>query len=193
MWVIIRIAWASILALLFYLVVWGIVYRVPCSSAEELDLRSSGLYAPQYYIVFCASLASNSHGFPGHAFIAWCDNGRPDEFDAMETTGYCPRFSKDQIPSLYTDVPGIMVCRKAGAGSCRNVDKLIVCVDKPAFEESRRLSQEWSCSKFRVGEVDCVAFANAVAKSIHLNTPCSDRKYPQDYIRELKACNRFGR
>lgn len=174
--------------LLLYLGFWGVVYRFPCGSKQIVDLRPSPNLKP-YYVNICAGLASNPHGYPGHAYIAWTETNTDANIEEMETAGYCPRYSKDQIPSMIKPVPGIMVKCTGSSGNGRNLDRLIVICSQQDFQKTKDISRKWNCDNFKVGERDCVTFANTIAKALRLRPVPNTRRYPQDFLRELKRLN----
>jgi hypothetical protein len=185
--VMLRIAGTFCALLIAYMVFWGFWYRVP-GDAAVIDLRTAG--ARDFKCVtFCGSLASNAHGFPGHAYVAWSD-APPADFATVEATGYVPFRACDQIPSLVSNVRGCVVTR-ASEGNLRNLDTLSVLVDADKFERARRTAAQWRSELFRVGVRDCVRYTDAIARDLGLKTPRADYKFPQDYIRELKALNRI--
>ena len=166
---------------------WAFYFRIPTDGDIELvDLRKSLTDKP-YYVSFCAGLASNLHGFPGHGFVAWSESVFPD-LNLTESAGYCPRFSRDQIASLFFEVPGIVV-QKSAVGNLRNLDRLIVIVSKSDFDHTRTVCAQWDDRIFAVGKRDCVRFLNELALYLELNTPDPAYKFPQLYVRELKRLN----
>jgi hypothetical protein len=164
-----------------YGVGWGVWYRMPRGADEVVDLRRSR------HVIFCAALANNTHGFPGHAYVAWtadqnCDLKRADSI------GFVPRYADVIVPSLYKSVPGLLM--PGAHDNYRNLDKLTVIVDPATFERSRKLCNNWNQSNFQTGVRDCCAFTKLIAKDIGLKTPDKSYIYPQDYISELKLLNR---
>ncbi|MBX9693290.1 MAG: hypothetical protein K2Z81_12955, partial [Cyanobacteria bacterium] len=135
----------------------------------------------------CCGLANNAHGFPGHCYVAWSSSQLSD-LDHIEAKGYVPRYAMDQITSLFRDVPGLVLAN-ASQGNLRNFDAVVAIVDQSTFDKTRELGLVWSQDRFRVGERDCVAYTDAVARCIGLRTPDRHYRYPQNYIAELKKMN----
>ena len=52
---------------------WAVAYRLPRSADKTIDRRSplSRRFGPACRLSFCAGLANNPHGFPGHAYVVW--------------------------------------------------------------------------------------------------------------------------
>src|SRR5579862_7032030 len=63
---------STAMALLAYAAIWAVWYRIPVLAPETVDLRQWQTEKP-YYVSFCAALASNPHGFPGHCYVVWSD------------------------------------------------------------------------------------------------------------------------
>lgn len=176
--VLVCILFVPCLALITYLGGWAIWYRVPATPASVVDLRSDKK-DPGMRVSFCAALADNPHGFPGHCYVVFAGNG----------ISYVPTKRDDQIRSLYSAVDGTIVFG-IPKGNDRNLDRTTVMCDREMFERARREAMQWSPQGFKVGERDCVQFTNNVARTIGLNVPQSKYKFPQDYLRELKELNR---
>jgi hypothetical protein len=174
-------------ALVVYLAWWAIWYRLPASPCEVVDMRTTPLQDP-YYITFCASLASNPHGFPGHAYVVW-RRDRSANILSAEANGYVPLNPGDQIRSLYASVPGLVV-PQASQNNMRNLETLTVIVDPKTYERTRRLANDWQSAGFKAGSRDCVAFVDFIAKDIGLATSRPSFEYPRDHIRRLQLLNR---
>lgn len=175
--------------LLVYLLVWAFVYRIPASPPTLVDLRQSVRDRP-YYVAICAALASNLHGFPGHAYVIWSES-LPLNLRDCDARGFVPANAGDQIPSLWRKVPGALV-PNASDGNKRNFDAIVVIVDKATYDKSKMASQNWNAKVFKVGSRDCVAFATDISKSLGLTIPKSNFNYPQDFIAKLKLMNSNG-
>lgn len=173
--------------LVFYLTWWAIWYRLPATDDEVIDMREAR-EDHACYITFCASLASNPHGFPGHAYVVWRTDPCADYLHG-QARGYVPRYAGDQIRSLYTSVPGLLV-EAASRDNMRNLETLTVIVDGKTYERTCRLASQWDANNFRAGDRDCVAFVDFVAKDIGLATFRPGFQYPRDHIRTLKSLNR---
>jgi len=192
---IIAIAALTLLPILGYAGWWAVRYRIPSTSVDVLDMRSHGESSPPRYITFCSSLANNAHGFPGHAYVVWSGDSVPADWieaaraDRLENAGYGPRNSYDQIPSVISDVPGI-VDDHGLRFNLRNLSTLTVIVDEDQYERTRQLRHKWDTARFRAGERDCVAFVDYIANDVGLLIP--DRNilmYPQDHLARMKALN----
>ncbi len=180
-----------------YALWWGIVYRLPRSADKVVDLRTNKASSQgARRIFFCAGLANNPHGFPGHAYVVWSKNlaasvavsAGEANFKDCETLGYCPHDFWSIVPSVYTAVPGV-VDDRASSGNDRNVERLIVLVDDAAFERSREACRRWDATNFRTGSRDCCAFIDFVATEIGLAVPRAQFSYPHDHILKLKTLN----
>ncbi|MBX3073782.1 hypothetical protein KF728_04210 [Candidatus Obscuribacterales bacterium] len=172
--------------LIAYLLCWAVVYRLPHSPPALVDIRSS-IHERPYYVAICASLASNIHGFPGHGYVVWGES-LPLKFSDCDSRGFVPAKFTDQIPSLFHSVPGLLV-QNASDGNLRNLDAVVVIVDRKTFLKSKQISGLWNSDNFKVGSSDCVAYANSIAASVGLRLPDTSFKYPQDYIGQLKQLN----
>lgn len=176
---IVAAAKTSAILLVVYLLFWAVRYRMPFDSGGVIDMRADKNAVP-YRVEIRASLASNPHGFPGHAYVVWQDG---------ENAGYVPARAQDQISSLFSRVPGCM--QFDGDRSNRiNLNKLSVIVDKQEYERTKALAHAWNTHDFKVGERDCVAFVNAIASELQLHRPKPYYKFPQDYVAELCLLNR---
>ena len=186
-----RITFLGSIILILYLAAWGVIYRIPAAPDLIVDVRESRDIKP-YYVSICAGLASNPHGFPGHAFIGWTDKSACEKIETIPTAGYCPKFAKDQGPSLVRSVTGIMLRCTGTAGNARNLNRLIVVCSQADYIRTQRICEEWSCSDFQVGKRDCVTLANEVTSALKLHTPPTAFKYPQDYVTALKKLNQLN-
>lgn len=179
-----------LLILLFpfiYLGIWAVVYRIPPSPSKLVDTRHAAAEKP-YYLAFCSSLADNTFaGYPGHCYVVWATR-YPLVFPQTESAGFVPRYFKDQIPSMFGPVPGLMV-KDAWVGNQQNFTSFTAIVDQATFERTRRLKEQWNPDVFQVGVRDCVTLSNAIASQAGLKTPSPGFMYPQDYVRMLKQLN----
>jgi hypothetical protein len=179
--------------LVAYAVSWGVWFRLPRGADEVVDLRRSEdeedapSDAPGY-VIFCAALANNPHGFPGHAYVVWSAD-RVGDLKLADSMGFAPHCAEVILPSLFKPVRGVLD-GKASRDNYRNLDKLIVIVDRPAFERSRKLCDTWNQGHFQTGVRDCCAFTRLIAKDIGLKTPDQSYIFPQNYISQLKLLNR---
>lgn len=174
------------LVLLAYAAWWAAWYRLPAGAPATVDLRSGSDQRP-YYVTFCASLADNPHGYPGHCYVVWSKQP-PKDFLKEETAAFMPKRYWDQIPSLWSNVQGT-VWRDAARGNMRNLNTLTAIVDQRRFQNSRRVRDEFETAVFQAGVRDCTVFGGAVASSLGLNVPNSAYTYPQDFISKLKRAN----
>ncbi len=184
-----RSIYGSIALLIIYLVAWGVFYRIPCTPSQTVDVRNSPGDTP-YYVNICAGLASNPHGFPGHAYLGWTEKSPSENIESIETAGYCPKYAKDQIPSVFQFVPGVLVKCTGTAGNARNLDRLVIICSHDDYEQTKALCKNWNTANFQCGKRDCVSMVDTVASALKLRTPKHSNRYPQDYVRELKQLNR---
>jgi hypothetical protein len=180
-------ALAVLSAIIVYLAWWAVWYRLPAAACEIIDMRATQLETP-CYITFCAGLASNPHGFPGHAYVVWRRERTADLLNA-QATGYVPLNPEDQIRSLYTSVPGLVV-PKASHNNMRSLETLTVIVDPKTYERTLHLASQWESQGFKAGSRDCVSFVDFIASDIGLATFRPDFEYPRDHIRRLQLLNR---
>lgn len=177
-----------ILLLVLYFAAWCVIYRIPPSPSKLVD-KTQGRPGPAHYISFCSSLADNVFGgYPGHGYVIWSDEYPIKDFEKTESAGFVPKFFKDQIPSMVTVVPGLMV-HDAWRGNLEKFTCLAVKVDGAAFERTKQIRDSWAEDRFQVGRRDCATFSNQIAASIGLRTPDPTYVYPQDYVRHLKEMN----
>lgn len=181
-----KVICSSIIAIFLYPIFWAIAYRIPADPAKSIDLRSSQDGAARY-VMICASLADNPHGFPGHCYVVLNTNADDNVLHGTSIS-YTPAVYWDQIQSLFGDVKGALG-ERAAVGNTRNLDRLIAIVDDETYQKAWRNRSSWSTEKFRAGDRDCVSFADSIAKAIGLRTPDHHNKFPQDYLRELKRLN----
>ena len=167
---------------------WAVWYRIPSRPACVIDLRTNWK-EPACYVSLCAGLASNPHGFPGHCWVSWSKQWPSfDASTAIDSMGFVPTRPEDQVPSLWKRVAGSKV-HNASFGNLRNVDALIVMVNENQFARTLDLRESWKRDGFQVGIADCVCFVDDVAAKLGIRRPSRYYKFPQDYIRELKALN----
>ncbi len=174
------------LSMLSYAAWWAVQYRLPPSPRCFIDLRKDCLQTP-FYITFCASLATNPHGFPGHSYVVWSETPIWNNQNA-EAFGFVPRYSKDQVTSVFRDVPGLLV-HGASEGNLVNLDSLTVVVDKQKYYETRGLREKWDATVFRAGLHDCVSFLDFIAEDAGLAAPARRFSYPQDHLKQMKRLN----
>jgi len=176
----------TILLLASYLTFWALSYRLPTGSTVVVDRRASPS-DKAYYVSICAALADNPVGFPGHCYVVWAPE-LTEDFNSAQSAGYVPSHRLDQLPSLWTHVPGL-VAKNCVRGNMRNLNVVTVVVDRAQYEKTRLICDDWKTDRFQAGVRDCVAFSNAIASELQLTTPATAYKYPQDYVRELKNLN----
>ena len=183
-----------------YALFWAGWYRIPAGPVQFVDLRKHALTTAadgpirsldqcDHYVVFCASLADNVHGFPGHCYVCWTRDLSVDLLKC-DSLAYMPAKFEDQIPSLVSKVDGVVISQ-AARGNMRNLSKLVVAVDSKTYERSKLVAKQWSPENFQVGVKDCVAFTNNVASAVGLRTPNCSFRFPQDYLRDLRDLNRI--
>jgi hypothetical protein len=180
------LAAALVLGLLAYAGWWAHAYRQPAGPRATIDLRSSTSEKP-YYLTFCAGLASNFHGFPGHAYVNW--NDKPGvTTSAKNSIGYITRKYNDQFLAPFVAVPGSLHYDAQNYNQ-RNLDCLTAVVDVKTFNRTRAACATWDTSNFKAGTHDCVAFTTYIARTAGLVVPEGSSRYPQDHIKLLKTLN----
>jgi hypothetical protein len=193
---IVAIAALSLVCITGYAGWWFVWYRIPRPDGVKLiDLRAPSDKSASRYITFCASLASNKHGFPGHAYVVWSGESLPSDWlvaarsDRLENAGYGPRNCGDQVKSVVYDVPGIIDAHGLRC-NLRNLSTLTVIVNQAQYERTRQLRAKWDTSRFKAGDRDCVAFVDYIAKDIGLSIPPRNiLLFPQDHLAQMKALN----
>lgn len=173
--------------LLAYTAWWAVWYRIPASPKRTVDLRQNQLQ-PARYISFCAGLASNPVGFPGHAYVNW--SGEADTLPGPSgSIGYIPQKFNDQVVSVFTTVPG-MLHQNALMYNQRNLDSLTVVVSPETYNHTLIVRDRWNTGSFKAGSHDCVSFVLYIAQEAGLVVPKDRCFYPQDQIKVLKELNR---
>ncbi len=180
------------IGLLIFAVYWACVYRLPRSQPISVDLRrarNSGALDDCCFMI-CAGLANNPHGYPGHCYIIW-DRCRPENLENAQSDGFVPATAAEMLPSLYSDVTGVMGDR-AMIGNMRSFDYVAVRLDRAAYERARAVREEFvQNTTFHTGVRDCVAYVNKIAAVSGLHTPPRSFVYPLDYLIRLKSVNRL--
>jgi hypothetical protein len=173
---------ALVLAFVCYAAFWAVRYRMPFGEDERVERIRPVAAVRMRVIEFRAALAANAHGFPGHAYVVF------DDQDGWKAIGFVPRYQRDQLRSLWCDVPGFMQTQPQRTAD-RNLKKFAVQVSAQDYAKAKQLVREWKVDRFKVGERDCVAFVDAVAATCNLSRPQRHHRFPQDYVAELEAMN----
>ncbi len=185
------LALVGTLGLAAFAVIWACVYRLPHSQPILVDLRSdktSDSSGKDRCFMICAGLANNPHGYPGHCYIVW-DRYRPDRLEYAESDGFVPGRFADLVPSLYSDITGVMADH-AVIGNVRNFDYLAVRLDREPYEKARAIRARFvNDATFHTGVRDCVAYVDEIAVAAGLKTPPRRFVYPLDYMVRLKKLN----
>lgn len=138
--------------------------------------------------MICAGLANNPHGYPGHCYIIW-DRLTPERLEHADSDGFVPAGYAELIPSMYTDVRGIMA-DNALMGNMRNFDYIGVRVEESKYKQLRAVRARFvDDTTFHTGVRDCVAYVNEIAQIAGLKTPKREFVYPLDYLKQLKKLN----
>lgn len=181
----------AILGLAAFAIVWAFVYRLPHSQPILVDLRSDKTHpnsSNDRCFMICAGLANNLHGYPGHCYIVW-DRCRPERLEYAQSDGFVPGRLVDLIPSLYSDVGGVMADH-AVIGNTRNFDYLAVRLDRKPYEKARAIRERFIAdATFHTGVRDCVAYVDEIADVAGLKRPPRGFVYPLDYMVSLKKLN----
>jgi hypothetical protein len=164
---------------------WAYAYRLPRTAPISIDVRTgSGGRA----FLLCAGLANNPHGYPGHCYIVW-DRSAPERLHNAESDGFVPASIGELLPSMYTDVRGIMADH-AVIGNTRNFDYIVVRLDEETYKKARAVRQRFvSDPTFHTGVRDCVAYVDEIAAVAGLKRPARGFVYPHDYLTRLKKLN----
>lgn len=181
----------AVFAFASYALYWGFVYRLPRSEPVLLDLRVDKSHenpCNDRCFMICAGLANNPHGYPGHCYIIW-DRCEPQRLQYTDSDGFVPGRVEDLIPSLYSDIRGLMA-DDALVGNMRNFDYVAVRLDRPLYDRARAVRHEYlKKPTFHTGVRDCVAYVDEIAQIAGLKTPPRQFVYPLDYLERLKRCN----
>ncbi len=179
------------LALAAFATYWAGVYRLPRSQPVVVDLRrdkTAENSAGDRCFLICAGLANNPHGFPGHCYIVW-DRCTPEWLEYAQSDGFVPARLVDLIPSLYSNISGIMADH-AVVGNMRNFDYITVKLDQMPYDKARSVRAHFvTNTTFRTGVRDCVAYVDEIAEVVGLKTPPRSFVYPLDYMVRIKALN----
>lgn len=179
------------LGLTGFAIIWACIYRLPRSQPILVDLRSDktgGNSGNDRCFMICAGLANNPHGYPGHCYIVW-DRSKPERLEYADSDGFVPARLIDLLPSLYSDITGVMTDR-ALIGNMRNFDYLAVLLDRTPYEKARALRARFVAdTRFHTGVRDCVAYVDEIAEVAGLKTPPRRFVYPLDYMERLKKLN----
>jgi hypothetical protein len=168
-----------------YFAVWAVKYRLPAEPVTTLDLRRSPSDAA-FCVSFCASLADNPLGFPGHAYVVWSPSMKVDIGRDL-SLAFMPRNYQDQIPSLFRTVKGVVMDHTKG--NFRNLSRLTVIVSEADYLRSMQKASAWNADSFKAGNRDCAAFVQYVAAQLPLKTGSSTYLFPQEYLSRLKQIN----
>lgn len=181
----------SVLAFASYSLYWGFVYRLPRSKPVLVDLRVDKTRenpGNDRCFMICAGLANNPHGYPGHCYIIW-DRCQPQGLQSTDSDGFVPGRVEDLIPSLYSDIRGLMA-DDALVGNMRNFDYVAVRLDRALYDRARAVRHEYIQNPtFHTGVRDCVAYVDDIAQIAGLKTPKRQFVYPLDYLFRLKQLN----
>ncbi len=179
------------LGLTAFAIYWGCIYRLPHGKPIAVDLRlekTRNNDVNDRCFMICAGLANNPHGYPGHCYIVW-DRCAPDRLEYAESDGFVPGRLVDLVPSLYSDIGGVMADH-AVIGNMRNFDYIAVRLDQKSYEKARAIREHFVMAPtFHTGVRDCVAYVDEIAKTVGLRTPQRTFVYPLDYMVRLKALN----
>jgi hypothetical protein len=183
----VKTALTLVMAVLLYALWWAIWYRLPAQPDQVVDLRTLPSQGA-CYITFCAGLADNPLGFPGHAYVVWGKRSRSDQLQS-ESVGFITRCYNDQFISPLVPVPG-MLHYNAALHNQRNLESLTVIVSPQTYQATLLAREKWNTKEFRAIERDCLSFTTYIAHTAGLVIPEHRCLYPQDQLKELKACNK---
>jgi len=174
------------LAIGLYFGFWAAWYRIPAQPPKTIDLRKSPSQSPRY-LTFCAGLAGNPHGFPGHAYVVWSKIPDADPLKA-DSIGFIPQQYNDQFISPFVTVRG-MLHYHAALYNQRNLETFTVVVDPETYEKTIAARNKWENTDFHAVSRDCVSFTTAIAETAGVKVPQPRCMYPQDQIRQFKILN----
>jgi hypothetical protein len=175
------------LLVLAYALWWAVWYRLPAQPDQVVDLRKQS-FQDACYITFCAGLADNPIGFPGHAYVVWSKTPNADALKA-ESVGFITQSYNDQFISPVVSVPG-MLHYDAAQYNQRNLESLTVIVDPQTYQKTLLAREKWNNTPFKAIERDCLSFSTYIAQTAGLIIPEHRRLYPQDQLRQLKTLNK---
>ncbi|MBS1990687.1 MAG: hypothetical protein JSS83_09235 [Cyanobacteria bacterium SZAS LIN-3] len=175
-----------VLAIASYAAYWYAWYRISALPPKIVDLRKPPYHGTRY-LTFCAGLAGNPHGFPGHAYVVWSKTNKEDPLQA-DSIGFIPKKYNDQFISPLVTVPG-MLHYHAALYNQRNLESLTVIVDPETFDKTIAERNKWEDTDFHALTRDCLSFTTHIARTAGLKVPTNRCMYPQDQIRALKSLN----
>jgi hypothetical protein len=183
----VKTALALVMAVLGYAIWWAVWYRLPAQPDKVVDLRKQPSQSA-CYITFCAGLADNPLGFPGHAYVVWREKAIADPIQT-ESVGFITKSYNDQFISPLVPVPG-MLHYDAALYNQRNLESLTVIVDPQTYKKTLLARRQWNTTEFKAVQRDCLSFTTYIAQSAGLVIPEHRCLYPQDQVRQLKALNK---
>jgi len=175
------------MAVLLYALWWAVWYRIPAQPDQIVDLRLQPSQSA-CYITFCAGLADNPLGFPGHAYVVWRKKSDANSLQS-ESVGFITKCYNDQFISPVVSVPG-MLHYDAAQYNQRNLESLTAIVDPQTYEKTLRAREKWNTTEFKAIQRDCLSFTTYIAQTAGLVIPEHRFLYPQDQLRQLKALNK---
>jgi hypothetical protein len=127
-----------------------------------------------YWVVFCARKSDNIASKPGHAFVVWGVEDASAARSRQEAFGFYPDSHDDSNP-LFGSMSG-EICDEASKapGLAREslwTARLIVQVNKPVYNDSIRVIEQWRTSDYSLYKRNCIHFAHDVAVSMGLLPP----------------------
>jgi hypothetical protein len=133
---------------------------------------------------------SNSHGFLGHAYVAFVN---PNDRNSLDVYGQMPKGGKTEalLSLIWAARGGVEHTVEKPSRELIENPAMWVWVSETEKADLLRVSEAWKCRNYELTRVDCVAFANAMAQTIKLSRPPQSllALVPRKYLSELIHSN----
>ena len=165
----------------------------PCSAdtVSRIDIRSKGPEPIDYFVVICAR-ESEPWG-TGHTFVVWIQRDRRTGEAHSQGFGFYPAVEK-VVTRLFTGDGAVHdeSTRSASIKPWLLTHRLIVQVDREAFEAGLKLKEQWVGSgiDYHLLNRNCTHFAYGVMQAIQLGAPAPEiGERPALYVSRLMTLN----
>lgn len=150
--------------------------------------------ASKYFVVFCTRRSGDISSKPGHAYVVWGKEDAGAQMSVAQAFGFYPDSPSGSMV-LGMNVPGQLKDEAFNSSPTLLTGRLIVRVDKVAFDRSRSEQDKWKTGDYNLYQRNCISFASAVAEDIGLvGLPGSVTEWPADFFADLvsKVRTRLG-
>lgn len=134
--------------------------------------------------------ASNSHGFLGHAYVAFVD---PNDRNSLDVYGQMPTGSKMEalLSLIWATGGGVKHTVEKPSRELIDNPTIWVWVSEAEKADLLQVCKRWKCRKYELTRADCVVFAKAMAQTINLGAPPPSplALLPRKYLSELIQAN----